>query len=295
MKITIPVRFRPRVHAAVLVVCSVVLASGNAKADNMSVSVNFTTFSGSVYGGSGPGTGAMVLPGGQICPDTGCGTDGQATNFPIGSAGVDTHSVSFFLFAGAFQTDTNRVELDPVAPFSADPKGEFKIGTLTFENGEWTGDADLGLSIRVNDTTLGTHYDFQGFVHMRLTPNTGSPAENADFIYFTDANGLSLYSPIDHLPVSGLRVYEVGDDPRGNIGSADLYATTGSLDLTRLANVTGAGFLDPSTTDALSTPEPGTFILAAPLLTLGWLRLRAIRRRNGADASVVQRVHSATA
>jgi hypothetical protein len=280
-----------RIRAAMILVCPIV-ALGVAQADVLNVSASFSTFSGIVFGGgvtspfvdggegsiiqAGPGD-ALGQPLQRICPDTGCADIGQATNYALPSG---SQTVRFWLggvSGGApFNLPVNAISFIPTSTLG-DPKSEFQIGTLTFENGEWTGDVDLGLSIRVDDATLGTEYDFQGFVHMRLTPNIGSPQVNADFLYLTNASGIALQDPITGALLPSLRVFELGDDPSGNIGSADLWATTGSLDPTRFTNVTGAAFLDPSLVDApsgASTPEPGSPILVGAALLI-WFVWRA--------------------
>jgi hypothetical protein len=57
--------------------------------------------------------------------------------------------------------------------------------------------------------------------------------------------------------------------------------TINSLDLDGFRNATGSGFLDPSTEDQPTVPEPGTVgSVGLGLLLLGWFRGRpAIDRR----------------
>jgi hypothetical protein len=199
----------------------------------------------------------------QLCPDAGCAASpGIATNFPLDDPNDQTGTVVDF--AALFNYPGNQLIWDPAGLETADVNGEFKLGTLTFTNGLWTGDADFGLNIDVHDSTNDKDYDFSGYVHMGLTPNSSlnTPAENADYIYLTDASHNPLEDPLTLDPIGSFRVYELTDSPTGtNSGTVDLYGTVDGLDPTRFENPTGAGFLNPSVTNSLApvaVPEPAS-------------------------------------
>ena len=265
-----------------MALCWLTLSAGVSKADSLRITGGFTTFSGVIVGGGSTFIETDTIlcappacPAPQpVCPDAGCGVvSGQATNVPLGSptqgfsSGTD---ISFWVSGAA----TNELSFHPAGNISGDPTGEFKLGTLSFENGSWSGPADFGFSIFVTDTSNLQHYDFTGFVHMNLTANTAATAaQRADYVYLTDAAHNVLSSPLTHQTLGSVRAFELGDDPSGNVVSVDLMGTTGSLDPTRFVNVTGGGFLDISTTDNLggpppdsTVPEPGTVGLMSAVL-----------------------------
>jgi len=112
---------------------------------------------------------------------------------------------------------------------------------------------------------------------MVSTPNTGStPDANADFVYLLDANGTPVANLLTNVTLPSIRAHENGTV------SADIFGMFGSLDLTRIDNVTGDGFLDVSLTNDLggppstATPEPATLTLLAggTLILAAWKRLR---------------------
>jgi len=277
-----------------LAACCVLLVTGTAKADDITVTGAFTTFTGIVtnqnlidWCGAGVcGTPGFPGPGVQLCPN--CATPvGLVSNFPIPmNPGQDTTSgVTFWV---PFNPPSNELTFtsSPGSLLNVNPASPFKLGTLTFTNGLWTGEADIGFSIVAHDSTTQTNQTFTGFVHMGLTVNDFvnlTPAQNADFVYLTNAAGAQLIDPLTNQPLGSLRAYELTDTPIGtNTASADLYGVFGSLDPTSFQNVT-AGFLDISVTPALggprpnSVPEPGTsMLLITGLLAMaGMLRKRA--------------------
>jgi len=103
-----------------------------------------------------------------------------------------------------------------------------------------------------------------GFVRMILTPNTGTPADNADFVYLTNAAGDPVISPLTLTNLPSIRAYEDADCSGSGCNSVtvDVFGQIGSLELTGFANPVGGGFLDPSLTPVLtSAPEPRTLLL----------------------------------
>jgi hypothetical protein len=285
-------------HRALVVLfaaCCVLLVTGTAKADDITVTGAFTSFTGIVISGNlidscGAGvcgTAGFPGPGTQLCPDTGCGTSvGLLTNFPIpmNPAQDTTSGVTFW--TPSLTPNELIFTSSPGSLLNVNPNSPFKLGTLTFTNGIWSGDADFGFSIVAHDSTTQTNQTFTGLVHMSLTVNDFvnlTPAQNADFVYLTNAAGAQLIDPLTNQPLGSLRAYELTDTPTGtNTASADLFGVFGSLDPTSFQNVTG-GFLDISVTPALggprpnSVPEPGTLMLLITglLAMAGTLRKRA--------------------
>jgi hypothetical protein len=278
--------------------CWVVLGvvSGTAQAERITVTGAFTSFSGVVLGGGqsfmqfcpagacgGPGPGPFTS---TICPDAGCTSAlGLATRSLGGRPNQDTTSQLFFRVSGnprnALIFRANSL-LDDASP------SRFKLGTLTFTNGLWTADATIGFSI-VADTPIHQPHRFTGLVSMRLTPNTGTPQQNADFITLTDAAGNPVVSPLTLENLGSVRAYELDDSPTGgNTVTVDLFGQFGSLNLTDFANPVGDGFLDASITAELAgpvavIPEPSTCTLVA--VALGFIGFIAQRRRRSLSAA----------
>jgi len=245
--------------------------------DGVTITGAFTGFTGNVLGDAGPtymsycgadtcGTTIPGLPPPTICPDSGCSTFlGMATNVGLGNAEFDGPSSVSFWVNGSIR---NNLTFAPARssngfPIQVDPNGEFRLGTISFTNGQWVDNATFGFSIVVHDHTasspfFGSH-TFTGFVHLGLTAPTNpnpTPEQNADYIYLTDANGNPVRNPVTLQTLPSMRVYEAFDAPPGttNVGSATLYGKFGSLDLTRLADPVGGAFLDPSLTAEPANP-----------------------------------------
>jgi len=281
-----------RALVVLLAACCVLLVTGTAKADDITVTGAFTSFAGDVtsqnlidWCGAGVcGTAGFPGPGVIICPN--CASPSGFSNFPIpmNPAQDTTSGVTFWV---PFNPPSNELTFtsSPGPLLNVDPNLPFKLGTLTFTNGLWTGDADFGFSIVAHDLTTQTDHTFTGFVHMGLTINDFAnltPAQNADFVFLTDLAGAQLIDPLTNLPLGSLRAYELVDTPTGtNIASADLFGVLGSLHPTSFQNPVG-GFLDISVTPALggpptsSVPEPGTLML----LITGFLAMAGTLRKS---------------
>jgi hypothetical protein len=172
---------------------------------------------------------------------------------------------------------------------------DFVLGTLTFQNGAWTGGGDTpafnipsNLDFRItttspdgpafNQTITGTVKLVVNQVDPNLFPYTDPANQNAE------ADWVYIDSPAVVGSMGSFRVYDRGNAaPPGftNIGSVDVIARFNSLDLVGLANPRG-GFVSGSvvplpTVPAVAAPEPGTWaLLATGLATLGgWSRRRA--------------------
>lgn len=284
------------------VLLGALLVTGTAQADAVRVTGAFTTFTGVVLGGNSSNgsflsvchadacavIGPPFPPPPLICPDAGCSSGpGIVTNFPLGGnpAGDTVDRLSFDVTGQVSNALDFRANRGPGgSPLDVDPGSRFKLGTLTFRNGLWTGDADIGFSIVARDTTIGQSFTFTGFLHMHLTPNTGTPMQNADFITLRDAAGSPVISPLTLSNLGSIRAYELADSPIGsNSVTVDLFGQFGSLDPTDFANPIGGGFLDTSITAALggpppdptAVPEPGTLLL----LVTGLLAMAGTSRR----------------
>ena len=276
----------------VLIACCFGLATGSVRAENVTafVSGGFTTFSGDVTGSNpvymfiNPPNACSGCPppiGQQICPDAGCDAFfGHATNFPLDSNGLG-HRL-FFQVPG---NPTNQLSFQPAETENIDPDSEFKLGTLTFENGLWTGNAVFGFTISAHVPFHGD-FTFTGNVDMGLTPNTGNADQNADYIYLANAANERLINPNTHQPLPSLRVFELGGG-HNNVAAVDLYGQLGSLDPTGFANLTGDGFLDISATNDLGGPPPGTNPVPEPgtlvLLSSGLLAMTKLVKRRSSN------------
>jgi hypothetical protein len=275
-----------------LLICCLLATAGIARADSGSYTITggFTSFSGVVDGNSSPDyirafpNGQVACSGSfcsdplafysQICPDAGCSaSSGMATNVPITFAGDPTSFLTFKAFsctpsAPVCANTPNELDFVP-APLSLltfNSSSGASLGTFTFTNGTWTGDADFGITITATDISAPHNsYTFNGYIHMGLTPNdfvNNNPGQNADYVYLTGA---------DHQPLTAMgsiRAYELADSPTGsNSVTFDLYGTLGSLDPVRFGDVSGGGFADSSITNTLAGPT-GTVPEPSSLLTL---------------------------
>ena len=255
----------------------VVMAVAPARADLVSVTGGFTSFSGVVIGNAGP----SFINGTQICPDTGCdtvfGTGSTTFSAPVGT--VDFYTTPF---PGGPGNTLNELSFIPADPQNVPgPGSNFTLGTLVFENGVWSGDAEFGFRLVSHslNPALNDHV-LEATVEMRLTPNlsTNTARQNADFLEFLDpVTGRALVDPLTGNPLDTVRVDELADGP--NIGTVQLTGEIGSLLLTGFTDPTGGLFLDPSHDLAPSgaVPEPSSvLLLGTAVAVLGG----CVRRRN---------------
>jgi hypothetical protein len=295
------------------------LLCGVARADSgdFRISGGFTTFSGVVDGSFAPTyiRSLPIPPPGclgpncsdplaffeEVCPDTGCSTPfGPATNFSITFGGTPTNTLTF----EAFGCNPNVPlcanapnELDFVPPSNPSILGtnflgypEMLLGSLTFTNGVWTGDADFGITITATDIAAPHNaYTFDGLIHMTLrTPDPGATdpglitREGADCISLATPAGQPVTNPQTHIALGSVCVPEI-NNPLGlsNTTTFNLYGTIGSLDPTRFDDLAGGGFLLPP--DGNPVPEPGSLALVLSSIFGATL---TIRRRRSISASL---------
>jgi hypothetical protein len=195
------------------------------------------------------GTGPQV-----VCPDAGCNpgigvanvalAGGSQIEFWSSTFGVDsTHNFIQFVSSGE-----NDAELGE----------EFLLGTLTYTNGIWFTDPEFSVTFTTSSLDPAfNNFTWTDTIHLEITTNldTNTPEQNADFIHLVT------------LPTLGsIRAYELADTPiNSNSVTVEVYGTINSLHLTRFANATGGGFLDPGIdpqpTPTNTVPEPGTLAL----------------------------------
>ena len=187
----------------------------------------------------------------------------------------------------------NVITFTPEAGFSNVSTGQpFKVGTLSFTNGQWVGGSFDPLNNMVSNlnftlTTASSTPEFNQVIHdsvmmttnqlkNRIAPDgtdlcttSQGQMDEADFVSFAGAPQLG-----------SLRVYDQTCKPSGatNQGTIDLWMKFGSLDYDSLKNVGGSGFFSPSTgVGNLGVPEPATWSML--ILGFGALGLAMRRRR----------------
>jgi PEP-CTERM motif len=232
-----------------------------ADASPVSVFGGFTSFTGEVGGGQF----VTTINGAVICPTAGCST---TTGPAFVDFGVSTPQSSVDFSATQFGTPLtpNALSFTPAAAQDATPGEEFLLGTMSYTNGVWFSDPSFNFRLQ----SVSSDPNLNGFVFgdtlkVFITPNspTHTAEQNADFVWFGG-----------HSYLGSGRAFEFGDDPSGNTLTFDVYGKIGSLDVTRFANPSGGGFLDPSVSlePSVGVSEPATLTLLS--LALAGLGLR---------------------
>ncbi len=250
-----------------------------AHATLITVTGGFTGFSGTAGGGGFEST----INGQVVCPTAGCDVERGAASVGFGSP---VSSVSFSDTDFGSPETPNFVSFTPAAQQNVVLGQEFLLGTFTYSNGDWFGDATFGFSLTTvvhdalplpADLFLDGHQFLDALVVRVTTGAQPTPEAAADFIDFAGRPDLGSF-----------RVYELSNSPIGtNTGTIDFYGRIGSLIPTRFANPAG-GFLDSSVDLVPSGQPPGGPVVPVPepnvlpLLALGIPALVAgVRRRIG--------------
>ncbi len=157
----------------------------------------------------------------------------------------------------------------------------FALGTFSFTNGQWYPQADVGflLTTQSADPALNGH-TFSGLLHLVSTsPDDGIPADEADYFYITDVNGLPIAG------ANSARVYEEFIQPSDNPGNTGSFALMGHIDSlvpTDFVSLGGGGFTNASLQPVLAVPEPDVYaMLLAGLAAVHFLA----RRRKARSAA----------
>lgn len=154
--------------------------AGLADSGSYQITGGFTTFSGNVGGDSDPNY-IKALPDtpisidcsqvncsnpllffGQVCPDAGCQTPGgTATNYSLVDFAEPTNFLTLESFGcppgpPACANTKNELDFTPsnlsILGYNQQTgQSEMLLGTITFANGTWTGDADFGITITATD------------------------------------------------------------------------------------------------------------------------------------------------
>jgi hypothetical protein len=248
---------------------SLTLGSSTAGAATISFSGAFVSYSGAI---GGCGAFETFINGANVTPATGCDPVSSTVDQSFALAG--TPGVTFYGTQFGTELTRNGLLFQGAENVAIDAVGEeVLLGTLYYTNGTWFGSqATFGLRITSssNDGRFDGH-TLSDNIFLQVTPTvlTGTPEQNADFVYLQNFSTLG-----------SLRVYESFDSPTGsNLGWVNVYGRIGSIVPTRFAEVQGAGFLDPGTAIAptpTGVPEPGT----VTLLGSGVILLALRRRRS---------------
>jgi hypothetical protein len=161
----------------------------------------FLSFSGAV---GSDGQFETFINENSVCPDAGCGTG-------IGIANVDLHGitsdVAFYNTDFGVSSPVNEIILTSNPNQSVTRGVPFLAGWLTYTNGVWFTDP----LFEIDATTLSLDdpsFDalvLQDTLHVGITPNTGSPYQNADFVYLEN-NAFA----------GSVRAFELADSPTGD-------------------------------------------------------------------------------
>jgi hypothetical protein len=235
------------------------MLSGSAGAAPVSVTGGFSSFSGVVLGEFFTST----INGVRVCPGNDC------DEF-VGPASVTFPATERVDFAneqlGLPPNTPNAISFTPAEEQNVTSFQPFVLGTMSFTNGIWSGDADFGFSLTTvsTDPALNGHV-FSDTLRMLTTPNTGTADDNADFVFF-----------VQNPALGSARVYDFDGTPGSNTMTWELWGWIGSLEPLFFANPQGSGFLNPSVDIPIAqVSEPATVaLLALALLALATARSR---------------------
>ena len=272
-----------------------------AHADTYDLSANITSFRSWIDPGN---VSRNVSVNGTVLTDSGTsgGMDGgvaydwsNTVNLATG-----TQAISF----GYDQTisPTFRENAFSVAPASSTvvttPGVNFDLASLSFTNGQFFKEAEVGLTFTAHEEQTGADFTFTDTALITSTsspyianPTTVCPDSATNPRHF-DPTAEADYFSLENNPGFGsIRVYEAVAQPCNNpgvTGGGVLSAHIGSLDPVGFSSVFGAAYADTSTTDTpsgispiptTSAPEmdPTSAVSGLTLLLGGFLVLRGRR------------------
>lgn len=272
----------PRMSLLSIIGCTVwisaVLVCGTATALPVTITGGFTSFDGVVLGSGNDNFPLSTINGQPLCATAGCAT---TANAHVEFASAQTSLLFQNSNDGISTNEPNLVQFTPAAPqevLGVGPGNPFLLGTLTYANGIWSGDATFGFSLTTQSADpLLDGQILTDLLTLVITPNdfvAQTPEQNADFVYFSGAPA-----------IGSLRAYELADSPTGtNTVTASIFGFINSLHLFSLADARGGGFLDPGIDIAptppnpVPVPEPSPFALLSVglllMLYVPWTRRR---------------------
>ena len=258
-------------HAATGLALAAALA-GVSQATMVDVTGEFTSFTSYmstdrlnyVNGTTLTSSGTEVFPGRFLS---------NTVYFPAGTTSIDFNydrSVTPWL--------VNSFAFTPAAPADVTLGQVFQLGTLSFTNGQWYEQVDIGFLLTTHswDHALNGH-TFAGTLRLISTsPLDQDPYAQADYFWLLERPDLG-----------SMRVFDLCCQPSGhpgNVGDFAIYGKIDSLIPTGFVALNGAGFTDPSIEPGLAgspVPESGTltlFGIGIGLLAAGTVRKGSVGR-----------------
>jgi hypothetical protein len=271
---------------------SLLVSTSAHAADTYSLTAEVTSFR-SWMGQAGTGNGGTVN--GVDLVDSGVAAGVQfATTYDwsnVVTFAPGTQSIQFAYYATpSFTPRPNSFSVAPVTPTVTVPlHTTFDLATLTFTNGQWFKQAEIGVRFVAHDIQSG-----QDNVYTDTAVVTSTATSRIGIV-----NGVPVFDPVpeaDYFVLQGhpefgsVRVYEAVAQPTpplGVTGGGVLQAQIGSLDPVGYSSAYGAAFLNKSIIDAPNipaVPEPASaalWLAGVGVLVAGKWRAR---QRIGTDA-----------
>jgi len=162
------------------------------------------------------------------------------------------------------------------------PNSNFDLAKLTFTNGQWFFQAEVGVQFIAHDLNTGANNVYNDVVLISSNSTDPNPVTHL----FDPIPEADMFVLQGHPEFGSVRVFEAVAQPAGNpgvTGGGTLRAHIGSLDPVGYSSAYGAAFLDSSVTPIPNTPavpEPATVaMLLAGLGVLG--SQQRLRKRRG--------------